>query len=116
MHTHSLSTPTLRVTEQKPDDAWVEGVFFHPLYPEGCWFLAMVFNEPSEYGYKKGRVSKLDIMPVPKRVYGMHYDNQLAYAYDRHNRRRDKTGFPQTVVRALVKELDALPLLYVPNC
>lgn len=112
----SLSTQNLRVTAQKPDDVWVEGVFTHPDYPNGCWFLAMVFNDPSDYGYRKGRVSKLDVMPYPNRIYGMNYDAQLAYSFDRHSRRRDKTGFSPAVVRALVKELEALPPLYVPNC
>lgn len=116
MHTaQSLSTQNLQVTKHKHDDVWVEGVFTHPLFPKGCWFLAKVFNEPSEYGYRMGRVSKLDIMPVPERRYGENYGDQLAYTYDRHGR-NGLRGFPQKVVRALVKELEALPPLYVPNC
>lgn len=118
MHTaQSLSTPTLRINPAafKPDDLWLEGVFTHPLYPEGCWFLAQVFNERSTFGYRNGRVSKLDVMAKPNRVYGLNYGAQLAYSFDRHRRIREFTGFPQEVVRALVKELEKLPPLYVPN-
>lgn len=118
MHTaQSLSTLNMRINPSafKPDDVWVEGVFTHPLYPNGCWFLAQVFNERSNFGYGNGRVSKLDIMPYPNRVYGEDYGRQVGYIFDRHRRVRDKTGFPQAVVRALVKELEALPELYIPN-
>ena len=112
----ALSLPNVKHLTQPywTDERYLEGKFYHPEKPEGVWFSAMVFNEQSQYGYKNGRVSKIDILAGPRDLCAS-YDEQVVYRFDRHERSRSKKGFPVKVVNALVKELETLPELYIPN-
>lgn len=68
-----LPVEGLEVTES--DGNWVTGLV------DGHWFQAKVFANPSEYGIKDGRVSKLVISKT--NVWPGFYREKLLFNYDR---------------------------------
>lgn len=94
----------------KPHDhiGWIKGIAFDR------WFCAKVYDEPSTYGVKDCRVSKLSVAKMGIHLLGMEsglpfFDN-VDYNYDRgldfHN-----AEFPDCELDALLAWLNQLPKL-----
>lgn len=73
---------------------------------ENHWVQAKVYNLPSEFGVKDGRVSKLAIGKTNQVLEGQNFFNQICYNYDRG---LDFDNAPAGLVDKVVEELEKLP-------
>ena len=75
---------------------------------EGRWVQAKVYNEPSCFGVKRGRVSKLSIGKTDCRIEHKNFFDQMCFHYDRG---LDFDKAPPGLVDKVVAELETLPQL-----
>ena len=75
---------------------------------DGRWVQAKVYNEPSAYGIKNGRVSKLAIGKTDTRNPNENFFDQMCYNYDRG---LDFSKITRGELNSIVRQLEALPLL-----
>lgn len=93
---------TIVITKpHNPETGWIEGTI------DERWFQAKVYDLPSEFGLRNGRVSKLSMCMTP---YWNHYSCYVNYSRNWH--RKPPKGENNRRVRELLDYLEQLPLLF----
>lgn len=93
----------MKILEPHSQTGWITAIV------EGRWVQAKVYDEPSEYGLWKGRVSKLAVGFSEERNPNENFFDQMCYHYDRG---LDFNRAPKGLVRKIVKQLETLPKLF----
>jgi hypothetical protein len=76
---------------------------------EDRWVQAKVYDEPSTFGIKNGRVSKLAIGKTSERNPNCNFFDQMCFNYDRG---LDFDDAPEGLVDKVVAELEKLPKIF----
>lgn len=92
----------MQIIEPHSKYGWITAIV------SGRWVCAKVYNEPSTFGIKNGRVSKLSISKTSERDENKNFFNQMCYNYDRG---LDFDEAPEGLVDSIVAQLEKLPLL-----
>jgi len=92
--------------DNRRESGWITCVI------EGRWVQAKVYDEPSDYGVYKGRVSKLAIGKCDHTRPFENFFEQMAYNYDRG---LDFNNLPKGLLKKIVNELEKLPRAFSPQ-
>ena len=95
----------MEIIEPHSDTGWITAIIC------GRYVVAKVYNEPSTYGVYNGRVSKVAILKTDKRDHNGNWFDQCDVNYDRGTDFNNLWRKNRKLFNAIIKELEALPLL-----
>lgn len=101
--TTTANAKTIKIIEPHNETGWITAVI------QGRWVQAKVYDLPSTFGVRNGRVSKLAIGKTDKWDCELRFFDQMAYNYDRGLDFHNKDELPPDVLDAIVAELEMLP-------
>lgn len=93
----------MKILEPHNTTGWITAII------EGRWVQAKVYDEPSTYGIKDGRVSKLAVGKTDTRDPRKNFFEQMCFNYDRG---LDFDKAPPGLIDKIVAQLETLPKLF----
>ena len=96
-------TVPMQILEPHAQTGWITAII------EGRWVQAKVYDEPSDYGFMGGRVSKIAISKTSTRDPTKEYFPQICFNYDRG---LDFNLASMVLAKKIVAQLETLPKIF----
>jgi hypothetical protein len=92
------------ISDVRAETGWITAII------DGRWCQAKVYDDPSSYGIRNGRVSKLAVSKTSqKNEMGQPFFDAMAFNYDRG---LDFNNLPKGVLDSIVAQLESLPKVF----